>query len=83
MHPRQPVLAALFGCLDCDLLPFGLFLRGAFGIELHNRAIGNDRRNFGGTDLDRFLHNQVHVLSLRDRLPQNDAALQRWCFRFV
>ena len=52
---RQPVLTALFGCFNRDLLPFRLFLRGAFGIDLNNRAVGNDRRDFGCANLDCLL----------------------------
>ena len=59
------------------------FCAGAFGIELHNRAIGNDRRNFGCADLDRLLHDQLHVFPFWNRLSQNDPAAQRRRFRFV
>jgi hypothetical protein len=57
MHVGQPVLAALFGRFNCNLLPFRLLLRRAFGIDLHNRTIRNDRRDFRSADLDRLLHN--------------------------
>ena len=40
MHARQPVLSALLGCLDGDLLPFGLFLCHSFRIDLNDGAIG-------------------------------------------
>ena len=83
MHLRQPVLAALLGGLDCNLLPSHLFLRGTFGIDLNNGAIGNDRRNLGCTDLDCFLDDQLHVFAFWNRLPENDPAAQRRSLRFV
>src|SRR5207302_3106750 len=51
VNARQPILPALLGCLDRNLLPFRLFLCGAFQIELYDRAIGNDWRNLGCPDL--------------------------------
>src|SRR6266487_948672 len=83
VHARQPVLSTLLGCLNRNLLPLRLFLRGAFRIDLHNGAIGNDRRNLGRADLDRLLHNQLHVFSFGNRLSQNNPAAQRRRFRFV
>ena len=66
LHLRQPILAALLGRFDRDLLPFGLLLRGALRIDMHNGAIGKNRRDLGRADLDRFLHDQVHVLPFRE-----------------
>jgi len=83
VNVRQPILTALFRCFDGDLLPFGLFLQAAVGIELHNRAVGNDRRNFGCTNFDGLLHDQVHVFSFWNCLSQNYPAAQRRCFRFM
>src|SRR6266516_2740603 len=83
VNARQPILPALLGCLDRNLLPFRLFLRGAFQIELYDRAIGNDWRNLGCPDLDRLLHDQLHVFSLWNRLPENDSTAQRRGFRLV
>jgi len=82
MYVRQPVLTALFGRLNCDLLPFGLFLRRAFGIDMHNRAIGNDRAISAAPISTAFAH-QVHVFSLWICLSEDDPALQRRSFRFV
>jgi hypothetical protein len=83
MHARQPVLSTLLGCLNRNLLPFRLFLRRAFGIDLHDGAIGNNRRNRGRADLNRLLHNQLHVFPFGNRLPQDNPAAQRRHFRFV
>src|SRR5712692_5342000 len=82
-HLREPILSALLGCFDRDLLPFRLLLRRALKIEMYDRAIGENRRNFGRADLDRLLHNQVHVLSLRNSLAERDATFQRGRFRLV
>ena len=82
-HLRQPVLSALLGRFNRDLLPFGLFLRRAFKIDMHNGAIGKDGRNLGRADLDRFLHDHVHVLPFWNGLAERDAAPQRRRFRFV
>jgi hypothetical protein len=83
VHARQPVLAALLGRLNGDLLPFRLLLNGAFGINLNDSPVGNDRRYVGRTDLDRLVHDQLHVFSLRNCLSQNDPASKRWRFGFV
>ena len=83
LHFRQPVLSALLGRFDRDLLPLRLFLRRVFCIKIDNRALGNERTNFGRADLDRFLHDQVHVFSFRNRLAERDPATQRRRLRFV
>jgi hypothetical protein len=82
VNTRQPILAALLGRFDGDLLPFCLFLRNTFRIELYNGAVRNDRRNFGSTNLDGFLHNEVHVFTFWDCLSENNPAPQghRFCF---
>src|SRR5262245_4102691 len=83
MKERQPILTALLGRFDGELLPFGLFLRSTFGIKLHNRAIGNDRCDLSCTDLDGLLYNQFHVFAFWDCLPQDDSAPQWGCLRFM
>jgi len=83
VHARQPILATLFGGFDGNLLPFVLFLRPALGIEVHNGAIGNDRRNLGRTNLDCLLHNEIHVFPFWDCLSENNPATQRRRFCFV
>ena len=77
MHLREPVLAALLGGLERDALPFRLFLRRALRIELHHGASGKERKDLGRADLDRFLHDQVHVFSLRNGLGEGDAGAER------
>ena len=83
MDLREPVLAALFSGLDRDRLPFRLFLCSALIIELHNGSGRNERYYFGGADLDRLLHDQVHVFSFRDRLREADPAAERRRTRLV
>ena len=82
-HFWQPVLPALLGRFDRNLLPFRLFLRSAFKIDVYNGAIGKDGRDLGRADLDRFLHDQVHVLSFGNGLADRDVAAQRRRFPFV
>ena len=77
LHLRKPVLPALLGGLERDGLPFRLLLRRALGIEVHDGAGGEERENFGRADLDRFLHNQVHVFPFRDGLGEGDAGAER------
>ncbi len=74
---REPVLSALLGRLERDGLPFGLLLRRALRVELHHGAGGEERENFRGADLDRFLDNEVHVFSLRDGLGKGDVGAER------
>jgi len=74
---RQPVLAALLCRFNRNRLPLRLFLRRVVGPEAHDRAIRHDRDNLSRADLDRFLHDQIHVLPLRNGLAQRDAAGQR------
>jgi hypothetical protein len=50
---------------------------------LDNGSGRNERYYFGGADLDRLLHDQVHVFSFRDRLREADPAAQRSRGRFV
>ncbi len=38
---------------------------------------GEEREDFGRADLDRFLHDEVHVFPLRDGLGQGDAGAER------
>src|SRR5207244_4103434 len=83
VNARQPILPALLGRLDRNLLPFRLFLRGGLQIDPYDRAIGNDRRNLGCPDLDRLLHDQLHVFSLWNRLPKNDSTAQRRGLRLL
>ncbi len=83
MNARQPVLPALLCRLNRDLLPFRLFLRSAFGIDLHDYAIGNNWRNLGGADLRRLLDDQLHVFPFWNRLSQDDPAAEWWRFCFV
>ena len=71
---RQPVLSTLLGSLDGHGLPLRLFGNGAFLIQTHYGAVGKNRRYFGGADLDSLLDDQVHVLSLGDRLAERDLA---------
>ncbi len=82
-HFRQPVLAALLGGFDGDGLPFLPFLRGVLGLEANDGAIGDERHDRGGADLDCFLHDQIHVFSLRNGLAESDAATQRRGVAFV
>ena len=82
-HFGQPVLAALFGGFDGDVLPFGLLLRGALVIDLDDGAIGHDGRDFGSADLNGFLHDEVHVFPFREWPEQGDAAGKRTASRFV
>src|SRR5678816_3526860 len=65
---REPVLPALFGGLERDDLPFGLLLRRALRVELDHGAGGEERTDLGRADLNRFLHDEVHVFPLRDSL---------------
>ena len=82
-HFGQPILAALFGGFDGDVLPFGLLLRGALVIDLDDGAIGHDGRDFGSADLNGFLHDEVHVFPFRNGLGKGDAAGKRRGRRFV
>lgn len=77
MHLGKPILAALFRGLQGDGLPLCLFLCGTLGIELNYRARGEKRKDFGCSNLDRFLHDQVHVFSFRDGLRECEAAAKR------
>ena len=83
MDLREPVLAALLRGLDRDCLPFRPFLCGALIIELHNCSGRNERYYFSRADLDRFLHDQVHVFSFRDCLREADPAAERRRARLV
>ncbi len=79
----EPVLAALLGGFDRDGLPFGLFGRGVVGIEPDDGAIGKEGRDLGRADLDRFLHDEVHVFPFRDGLAEGDLATERRGAAFV
>ncbi len=81
-HFREPVLSALLGGFDRDGLPLLLFLRGVLGLQADDGAIGDEGDDRGGADLDRFLHDQVHVFSFRNGLPEGDAATERRGARF-
>jgi hypothetical protein len=83
VNVRQPILPALLGRFDGDLLPFGLFLRGTFGIKLYNSAVGNYRCNFGCTNLDGLLHDQLHIFAFWNCLSKNNPAAKRRCFRLM
>ena len=83
MHLRQPILSALLGCFDRDLLPFRLLLFRFLFIKIDNRAFGNQGRDFRRTDLHRLLHDQVHVFSLWNCLPENHSTTQRRRFCLV
>ena len=80
---RQPVLAALLGCFNRDLLPLCLLLFRFLRIKIDNRALGNERRNFRSADLDRLLHNQIHVFSFWNCLSESDAAAEWRSFGFL
>jgi hypothetical protein len=54
-----------------------------FLIKIDNRALRNERRDFCGADLRRFLQDQIHIFSFRNRLPERDSAAQRRHFAFV
>lgn len=82
-HFGEPVLATLFRGFHRHGLPFRLLGAGALFIKSHDRAIGENRRDFGRPDLDGFLHDQVHVFSLGNRLPKRNSAPQWRCLRFV
>ncbi len=77
MDVREPVLSALLGRLEGDGLPFCLLLCRALGVEVHHGARGKERKDLGRADLDRFLHDEIHVFPLRDGLGKGDAGLQR------
>ena len=83
MHRWQPILSALLGRFDCDLLPFRLLLFRFLFIKIDNRAFGNQRRDFRRTDLHRLLHDQVHVFSLWNCLRERDPTAERRRFGFV
>ena len=77
VHVRQPILPTLFGRLDCDRLPSQFFLHGLLPVKIDNRAFGNNRRDFRSANLDGFLHDQFHVLPLRNRLPKRNVATKQ------
>ena len=74
---REPVLPALFGRFERDGLPFRLLVSRALRVEVHDRATGKEREDFGRADLDRFLHDEVHVFPFRDGLGQGNAGAER------
>ena len=74
---REPVLPALLGGLKGNALPFCLFLGSARRIEAHRSPRRKERKDFGRADLDRFLHDEVHVFTLRDGLGQGNAGAER------
>ena len=83
LHLRQPVLAALLGGFDRDGLPLRLLRRGALLIEADDRAIGKNRSDFRRADLNRLLHDQVHVFPFGNGLAERDAAAKRRRLRVV
>jgi len=65
------------------LCHLGLLGRGALIIQTDNRAIGKNRGDFRCADLNRFLHDQIHVFSLGNCLAECDATAERWRLRVV
>src|SRR6266481_5285818 len=54
-----------------------------FFFKIDNRAPGDERRDFRSSDLDRLLHDQVHIFSLRNRLSECDPATEWRRFSFL
>src|ERR1700736_3364789 len=83
VHRWQPILSALLGRFDRDLLPLGFLLLCFFRIKIDNRAFGNQRRDFRSPDLHRLLHDQIHVFSFWNCLSERDTATQWRRFSLV
>jgi hypothetical protein len=83
MYLRQPVLPALLRRFDRDGLPLGLFLCSGIRVEVNHASRGKKRENFCCANLDCFLHDQVHVLSLRDGLSKAEPSAQLWRQSFL
>src|SRR5450432_1443646 len=83
VHLREPVLPALLGGFDRDALPFRLLLCGALRIEPHDGARGKERENFGRSDFDGLLDDEIHVFSSREGLRESNSATERWGNAFV
>ena len=78
---RKPILPGLFRRFNHDVLPlFPLPPRFVVG-QLHDGPIRQERDDPGNTKLRRLLDNQVHILSLWNRLCKSDGAAQRLSFR--
>ena len=56
---------------------FACFCAALLGVEMHHGARGKERKDLGRADLDRFLHDEIHVFPLRDGLGKGDAGPQR------
>ena len=73
----QPVLAALLGGLDDDPLPLVPLDAGILvALDAGDGALGEQRRDFRSAEFGGLLDDEVHVLSLGDRLRQRQAAGQ-------
>src|SRR6476661_6191038 len=83
LHLRQPILSTLLCRLDCNCLPLGLLGSGGFVSQTNDGPIGNNRGYFRGSNLHRFLDDQVHVFSFRNRLTESDLATQRRSLGFM
>jgi hypothetical protein len=75
---RKPVLPALLARLARDGLPFFALRFRLDGIELHDGAFGEKRRDRVRAEFHGLLDDEVHVLPLRNGLRERDPAGERW-----
>ena len=77
LHLRQPILATLLRGFDRDALPLRLLCRGVLIIQTNNGTIGKNRGDFCCANLNRFLHDQIHVFPFGNRLAKCDVTAER------
>jgi len=76
VHDGEPVLAALLGGFDGELLPLFYLGVGLFLVDVGDAMVTLQRREFGDAELGRLLDNEVHRLALSQRLREPDRVIR-------